>query len=279
MAIKITFPALESTKTAPSLYQWDYGQILEIESADLAPIVEVHFACSGMTEAIVRPCSVNNGIATVPIPDICLEHAGTIMAWVFEINGTEGMTRKTITIPVIGRVKPAPGGEIPTEFHDRYTELITEIEEAISELTKGNVTAAQAKNANYATEAGHATTATTADALTKPDNISVGSATNATNATWASRAGRLNITTETSTAISSTGLYLVLWKNTAGYFMTDLIFIDDLMGHDIGTTGGYGGASSSEGPWYSAYDREIVVTSGGSIFDVYKIADYTPSVG
>ena len=130
MAIKITFPVDETKITAASLHQWDYGQILEIESADLAPVVEVHFACSGMTEAIVRPCSVNNGIATVAIPDVCLEHAGTIMAWVFEINGTEGMTRKTITIPVTGRVKPIPGGEIPADFSDKYTEAITEFREA-----------------------------------------------------------------------------------------------------------------------------------------------------
>ena len=271
MSIKIIFPAETASVTAPSLHQWDYGQILEIESADLLPIVEVHFACSGMTEAIVRPCSVNNGLATVSIPDMCLEHAGTIMAWVFEINGTEGMTRKTISIPVKSRVKPAPGGDIPTEIYDKYTELIDEMREAVEAVLAGNLTVVQAKNANYAAEAGHANSASSADTAR--------SATSANDASWASRAGRLNITQNTSTTISETGLYLVFWKNSAGYFMTDLIFIDALRGHDIGTAGGYDGTSSSNGLWYSSYDQKIVITGGGSISNVYKIADYTPSVG
>lgn len=270
MSLKIVFPADRASVTSSSLYQWDYGQILEIESADLLPIVEVHFACVGMTEAIVRPCAVNNGLATVAIPDICLEHAGTIMAWVFEINGTEGMTRKTITIPVISRVKPSPGTDIPTAVYDRYSELVTEINEAVTALTAGNVTVAQAKNANYAAEAGHANSASTADTAKTANSTA--------NASWASRAGRLSISQKTSATISETGLYLVQWKNSAGFFMTDLIFIDNLIGTDISTTGGYD-ATSAQGPFYSAYDRKITVANGGSIYDVYKVADFAPPIG
>jgi hypothetical protein len=68
MAIKVHFSAGETTKRTSALYQWDYGQQLEIESADLPTLVEVHFACPDMSEAIVRVCSVNNGIALFPFP-------------------------------------------------------------------------------------------------------------------------------------------------------------------------------------------------------------------
>ena len=246
MAIKITFPAQATTKTAPSLYQWDYGQILEIESADLLPIVEVHFACSGMTEAIVRPCSVNNGLATVPIPDICLEHAGTIMAWVFEINGTEGMTRKTISIPVISRVKPAPGGEIPTEVYDQYTELITEINEAITALTRGNVTVTQAKVATYAEEAGTAISAEGADRAHEADisrKIEV-----------------FNTIKPNVTAITKPGLYMVEYcvpaqRDEDNESYTDMIFVSSL---DIKTAG----SSLGYRPTSGAYEHVGVIWNG-----------------
>lgn len=269
MAIKIIFPADTASVTAPSLHQWDYGQTLEIESADLLPIVEVHFACVGMTEAIVRPCSVNNGLATVAIPDMCLEHSGTIMAWVFEINGTEGMTRKTISIPVKSRVKPAPGGDIPTEIYDKYTELIDEMREAVEAVLAGNVTVVQAKTANYAAEAGHANSASSADTAR--------SATSANDASWASRAGRLSISQKTSATISEIGLYLVKWKNKNQMLMTELIFIDNLTNSDIYTAGSLAGGTLT-GLKYSAYTKTITVTDG-TLYDIYKIADYSIAVG
>lgn len=246
MSLKIVFPAEKASVTSSSLYQWDYGQTLEIESADLLPIVEVHFACIGMTEAIVRPCSVNNGLATVTIPDICLEHAGTIMAWVFEIDGTVGMTRKTISIPVIGRVKPAPGGEIPAEFYDRYTELIREINEAITALTQGNVTVTQAKVATYATEAGTAISAEEAD--------------RAHEAEISRKIEILDTIKPNVTAITQPGLYMVEYcvpaqRDEDNEYYTDMIFVSSL---DIKTAG----SSLGYRPTSGEYEHVGVIWNG-----------------
>lgn len=268
MAIKITFPAQATTKMAPSLYQWDYGQILEIESADLLPIVEVHFACSGMDEAIVRPCSVNNGLATVPIPDICLEHAGTIMAWVFEINGTEGMTRKTLTIPVIGRVKPAPGGDIPPEVYNRYTELVTELNEAITALTKGNVTVSQAKIANYAAEAGTANSANSAS--------TAGSANYASSAGFAAQSGNVTVNQTTKNSDLATGLYVVKWRDATTSVHTDLVLVDAT---SSGNIYGTGAEVNESGPYYSAYSKCIAISTGCEIVSLWKIGVYEKSAG
>ncbi len=138
------------------LSQWDYGQTLEIRADNLPAIVEVHFACAGMTEAIVRPCSTVSGVATVAIPDVCLEQSGPITAWVFEIDGAHGTTAKTITIPVISRPRPAGREEIPEEFLDEYQELITAANAAVGDILKGNITVEKAQTANNATIANEA---------------------------------------------------------------------------------------------------------------------------
>lgn len=162
MSIKAKFRTGEKAITVTSLYQWDYGQKLEIESADLPPLIEVHFACSGMNEAVVHSCSVDDGIAIVDIPNRCLEQTSAVTAWVYEIDETQGRTTKIITIPIVARIRPSRSEEIPQEIADCYTELIAEVRAVIEDLKSGGITVAQAQNANnanYAATAGNATTA------------------------------------------------------------------------------------------------------------------------
>lgn len=178
MAVKATFLSGQTTTTTDALHQWDYGQQLEIEAAGLPTIVEVHFACHGMEEAIIRPCSFTAGIATTMVPDICLEQASSITAWVFVINGTEGMTKLTITIPVKARTRPNRSDDIPLDLNNVYTELLTEINEATKGIQSGDITAAKAltatsaNTAGYAQQAGHAETAESAK--TAEDSIRAG---------------------------------------------------------------------------------------------------------
>lgn len=163
MAIKVQFPAGASNAVIKGLYQWDYGQVLEIESADIGTeIVEVHFACPSMSEAIVRSCSFSNNVGTVTIPDICLEQSSPVTAWIYRISGTQGHTWKTISISITARTRPAGSRDIPQDFSDKYTELLTEVNEVIDSLEKGNITAACAQNASradYAAAAGNAQSA------------------------------------------------------------------------------------------------------------------------
>ena len=107
MTIKVAFAPGESSATIDPLHQWDFGQFLEIESADFASgSAEAHFSCLEMTEAIVESCTVSNGCYTVKIPDSCLETGDDITAWIYEILGSNGKTTKIITIPVIARPRP-----------------------------------------------------------------------------------------------------------------------------------------------------------------------------
>lgn len=177
MAIKADFLAGQTEKRVSPLYQWDYGQTLEIESPDLSntTLLEVHFACPQMKEAIVHVCSFMNGVATVPIPDRCLEQSDLITAWVYEIEGTTGATTKVVYIPVVARTRPPRTHEIPQEVSDKYTELISEVNEAVSDITSGKIMVALAAKA------------TSADRAAQADNAS--SAARAEQATYATKAG------------------------------------------------------------------------------------------
>jgi hypothetical protein len=161
MAIKAKFAEGATSATTKSLFQWDYGQKLEIEAADLPATFEVHFSCRGMSEAAVVPCSATNGVAIVTVPDRCLEQSAEITAWVYEIEGESGTTTKVITIPVVARARPSTGDEVPASAVDKYTELITAVNAALAALRDGTVTVAKATNAasaDYATSAGNAGT-------------------------------------------------------------------------------------------------------------------------
>lgn len=178
MAIKAKIPTGQNYVRTSAMYQWDYGQTLEIEADNLPSLIEVHFACHGMAEAVVHTCSAVNGVATVAIPDRCLEQASEITAWVYEIEGTAGRTIYSITIPITARTRPARSESVPQTVQDTYTQLITEVNELLEALQSGTVTvgyAAKAGLADKATSADSATTATSAN--------TAGSAVTAANAT------------------------------------------------------------------------------------------------
>lgn len=173
MAIKVVIPENTTNITVGGLHQWDYGQVLEIECVELgSEIMEVHFACLGMTEAIVRPCTFANGVGTVTIPDRCLEQASNITAWVYQINGTQGHTVKTITLPIVARIRPSKSQDVPTEYINKYAEALTEINEAVNALENGTVTAAKATHALNADKAATATSAASATYATSAGSAS-----------------------------------------------------------------------------------------------------------
>mgnify|MGYP007081727277 CR=1 FL=1 len=190
MSIIATFPDGLDHVTVNGLHQWDWGQKLEIRDATLPALVEVHFACPGMTDAVVRSCAVVKGVATAAIPDRCIEQSAPITAWVVAIGETSGETIRTITLPVIARTRPEPSATIPAEVSDKYTEAVAAMNAAVDAIEDGTITAAEAGHAaeaDHATDAGSANSATTAD---------VAASTDFTNATWTAVTDLNNIVVE-----------------------------------------------------------------------------------
>ena len=193
MAIKVNIPAGVASVTIDPLYQWDYGQVLEIESGDaLSDVFEVHFSCLDMSDAIVRSCSSSSGCA-VEVPNTCLEQSCDITAWIYEIDATSGRTLKTITIPIIERPRPNRSGEITENISNAYTEVITTINDVVEELKSGNIVLKKAETAVTSQTAQNANNANTADSARWALNASNAEYANLTNrATTAANAEKVN---------------------------------------------------------------------------------------
>lgn len=162
MSIKATFPAGVTAMTVNGLHQWDYGRTLEIEAPDMPALVEVHFACAGMQEAVVRSCALIDGKATATIPDICLEQTSPVIAWVYELGETSGKTSRTVTLPITQRAKPQGSVTIAPATADKYTEAVAAINSIMEGFESGGVVAGRAAEADHATEADYAAEAATA---------------------------------------------------------------------------------------------------------------------
>lgn len=227
MAIKVVIPSGTSTKSVEGLFQWDFGQALEIECTEIgSEIVEVHFACAGMSEAIVRPCTFSDGIGTVVIPDQCLEQTSSITAWIYKIDSTQGHTIKTITVPISPRTRPGKAQNIPTEYVDRYSELIEQMNNAVNAIKNGEITAKKALEADHATKADSATNAGTATYATKAANAD--KATEADRATTATRLDSNLIATCKITNGQYKGMFAALkYQKLCTVVFINEAFIDD----------------------------------------------------
>lgn len=155
MNLTAIIPSGQTEITVNGLHQWDYGRLLEIRSSSLPATVEVHFACSGMDEAVVRVCESSQvegsdvKVVTAAIPDLCLEQTTPIVAWVYELNssGSSGQTTVTIKLPIMARPKPAPRSSVPTTVSDQYTQLLAAVNTHVDNLREGNVIAGEAVKA------------------------------------------------------------------------------------------------------------------------------------
>lgn len=135
MSMKAVFLNGSDEATAQGrLHQWDRGRTLEIHADDLPAAVEVHFAYAGMDAAIVYTCAVVGGVATVAIPNLCLQQSGTVKAWVYKVGETTGETIKTITLPLTPRTRPDDDDVVPEEFVSKYTQAMEALDDKVNDV-------------------------------------------------------------------------------------------------------------------------------------------------
>lgn len=96
----------EEIEIENELWQYDYGQRLQIKGLDLPETFEVHFAWKDSEKAKVVIGSTVNGISTVDIPNVALEQKRTITAYIYLSDTTEGETVNTIVLSVNKRKAP-----------------------------------------------------------------------------------------------------------------------------------------------------------------------------
>lgn len=114
--------------TSNALWQYDYGQILQIKGINLPEMYEVHFSVSDSGNAYVSIGDENG----VDIPDELLETGDSIYAHIYLHTGTDdGETEYRIVIPVHKRAKPTH--ETPTPVQQSEIERLIALAEEIIE--------------------------------------------------------------------------------------------------------------------------------------------------
>lgn len=170
MNLRAMIPPGQTEAVVNGLHQWDYGRGLEIHYSTLPAIVEVHFACLGMEDAIVRVGEAVSGMVAVTIPDVCLEQSTPITAWVYCKDGNSGRTVLTITLPIIARTRPSDITYNPEDVQDSFSELVAAVNEAVDSIKNGSVVVANAAHATSADKALQADSATAANKATHDKN-------------------------------------------------------------------------------------------------------------
>lgn len=132
MRKKVLIANLTSCKIAQTagLYQYDYGQVLNIIGTGIDTAVQVHFA-NGNGEALVVLANPDGDTLVAEIPNELLESSGTITAYIYYTDETSGQTVYKVIIPVIERAKPAEYTPTPQEQ--------SVIDEAIEALQKNKL--------------------------------------------------------------------------------------------------------------------------------------------
>ena len=143
------------------IWQYNYGQILQITGVELPPSVEVQFCIEHDTETETRIATTKDGVTTVQIPNDLLNRKLTsrdgyyILAYIFLTDETSGTTEYKITIPVTIRPKPESPTEEPLPepniFHETVVAVNASAERA--EKAEQNAKASATEASKYASSA------------------------------------------------------------------------------------------------------------------------------
>lgn len=131
MALNVTTAAFQSGSRAArtaALWQYDYGQELNIVGLSLPDVWEAHF--SNTPKIGESTTSLGSG-TRVHIPDAYLATGQTVYCWIFLHEGTtDGETEFSIVIPVNQR--PIPTDIEPTpEEQTTITQLVAALNDAV----------------------------------------------------------------------------------------------------------------------------------------------------
>ena len=106
----------EEIEINEELWQWDYGQKIQITGLDLPELFEVHFSWKDLETAKVVPGFTVDGVSTVDIPNAALQQKRMITAYIYISDREEGKTINTIYMLVSSRKAPE-GFETPEDIN------------------------------------------------------------------------------------------------------------------------------------------------------------------
>ena len=110
--IQVNFPYGSKETTSSTLYQWYYGQKLQIYDTELNDAtIQVYFCYKSCDRTIVRigsllDATTSNPYYVVSIPDSLLENDWDIHAFIYKVDSEAGNTTYRIKISIFKRKKP-----------------------------------------------------------------------------------------------------------------------------------------------------------------------------
>lgn len=147
--VSAKFAPGQSAVIAYGLYQYDFGQKLQVHGLLLPEVVEVHFEkLSGYGGvAAVQIGEVDGMTLEVDIPDSLLMTGSALAAYIYYADKNTGETIRTVYLPVLPRDIPEP--DIPDDKMILLREIIdllrskadgiTLVDEAYLQLLSGNL--------------------------------------------------------------------------------------------------------------------------------------------
>lgn len=193
------------------VWQYDFGQILQIEGLPLPPVVEVHYANKGKDIALPQTGVTEGGITTAPIPNEILEEKGAFTAYIFVTDGESGETCYTIN-GYVNKRPPVKGFNAPEDqeiLHAAVGAVNAAAERAESAETKATEAANQTAEDAKQTAADRAETERLVESVsgigeqvTRVENLTKQAQTSATNAALSEQAAK---TAETNAQTAQAG--------------------------------------------------------------------------
>ena len=135
-AIKANIKSQDQTTFTRSVWQYDYGQILQITGAELPPAVEVQFSLHEKSgETITRVATTTDGVTEVQIPNELLKRDGCkgdyfIYAYIFVSDEKSGNTKYKIAIAVRKRPKPEEPTDEPEQEENLFHATVVAVNAA-----------------------------------------------------------------------------------------------------------------------------------------------------
>ena len=193
------------------VWQYDFGQVLQISGLSLPPVVEVHYANKGKDIALPQTGVTEGGITTAPIPNEILEEKGAFTAYIFVTDGESGETCYTINgyVNKRPRVKGFNTPEDQEILHAAVGAVNAAAERAESAETKATEAANQTAEDAKQTAADRAETERLVESVSgigeqviKVENLTKQAQTSATNAALSEQAAK---TAETNAQAAQAG--------------------------------------------------------------------------
>lgn len=134
--IKANIKMQNTTTYTCSVWQYDYGQILQITGAELPQAVEVQFSLDEKSgETITRVATTTDGVTEVQIPNELLKRDGCkgdyfIYAYIFVSDEKSGNTKYKIAIAVRKRPKPEEPTDEPEQEENLFHATVVAVNAA-----------------------------------------------------------------------------------------------------------------------------------------------------